>query len=95
MAGHVTQTGGGASERRIIFLRIHDGLVQELWSWAAEPGLPRSFDGLEGTLLPAIPVAPEIPSVIPPGELTNLPGLEPSDSDLRAGAARQPAASTH
>ena len=91
--GHVTQSGGGASERRIILLRIHDGLVQEQWSWPAEPGLPRSFDGLGGTVLPAIPAAPEIPSVIPPGALTNLPRLEPSPSDLRVGAAGQPAAS--
>jgi predicted SnoaL-like aldol condensation-catalyzing enzyme len=91
--GHVTQTGGGASERRIILLRIDDGLVQEHWSWATQPGLPRPFDGLEGTLPPAISAAPEIPSVIPPGALTNLPGLEPSDSDLRVAAARQPAAS--
>jgi predicted SnoaL-like aldol condensation-catalyzing enzyme len=30
--GHVTQTGGGASERRIILLRIDDGVVQEHWS---------------------------------------------------------------
>jgi predicted SnoaL-like aldol condensation-catalyzing enzyme len=86
--GHVTQTGGGASERRILLLRIDDGLVQEHWSWAAQPGLPRPFDGLEGTLPPAIPVAPEIPSVIPPGELTSLPVLEPSASDLRTDAAR-------
>ncbi len=93
--GHVTQTGGGVSERRIILLRIHDGLVQEHWSWAAEPGLPHPFDGLEGTLLPAISAAPEIPSVIPPGAVTNLPSLEPSASDLRAGAAQQPAASTN
>ena len=90
--GHVTQTGGGASERRIILLRIDDGLVQEHWSWPAQPGLP-PFDGLEGTRLPAIPAAPEIPSVVPSGALANLPGLEPSDSDLRVGAARQPAAS--
>jgi predicted SnoaL-like aldol condensation-catalyzing enzyme len=41
--GHVTQTGGGASERRIILLRIDDGLVQEHWSWPAEPGVPRPF----------------------------------------------------
>jgi hypothetical protein len=53
-----------------------------------------SNDGLEGTLLPAISAAPEIPSMIPPGALTDLPSLEPSASDLRAGMARQPAAST-
>jgi predicted SnoaL-like aldol condensation-catalyzing enzyme len=41
--GHVTQIGGGASEDRIILLRIDDGVVHEYWSWAAEPGLPRSF----------------------------------------------------
>jgi predicted SnoaL-like aldol condensation-catalyzing enzyme len=41
--GHVTQTGGGASERRIILLRIDGGLVQEFWSWTAEPGGPRPF----------------------------------------------------
>jgi predicted SnoaL-like aldol condensation-catalyzing enzyme len=35
--GHVTQTGGGAAERRIILLRIDDGLVHEYWSWAAQP----------------------------------------------------------
>jgi predicted SnoaL-like aldol condensation-catalyzing enzyme len=91
--GQVTQTGGGASERRIILLRIDDRLVQEHWSWPAEPGLPRPFAGSVGTLLPAIPAAPDIPSVIPPGALANLPKLEPSASDLRAGAARQPAAS--
>jgi predicted SnoaL-like aldol condensation-catalyzing enzyme len=39
--GHVTQMGGGAVESRIILLRIDDGLVQEYWSWAAEPGGPR------------------------------------------------------
>jgi len=39
--GHVTQLGGGASESRIILLRIDDGLVQEYWSWAAQPGVPR------------------------------------------------------
>jgi predicted SnoaL-like aldol condensation-catalyzing enzyme len=39
--GHVIQTGGGASEMRIILLRIDDGLVQEYWSWAAQPGVPR------------------------------------------------------
>jgi len=90
--GHVTQTGGGATERRIILLRIDDGLVQEHWSWPAQPGLPGPCDGLKGTRPPAIPAAPAIPSVIPSGALTNLPGLEPSASDLRAGAARQPAA---
>jgi len=93
--GHVTQTGGGASERRIILLKIDDGLVQEHWSWAAPPGLPRPFDGLEGTLPPAIPLAPEMPSTIPPGALTSLPKLEPSASDLRTGAAQQPTASTN
>jgi predicted SnoaL-like aldol condensation-catalyzing enzyme len=91
--GHVTQTGGGASERRIILLRIDHGLVPEHWSWPAQPGVPRPFDGLEGTRLPAIPAAPEIPSVIPSGALTNLPRLEPSLSDLRVAAAQQPAAS--
>jgi predicted SnoaL-like aldol condensation-catalyzing enzyme len=91
--GHVTQTGGGASERRIILLRIDDGLVQEHWSWAAQPGSPGALDGLEGTPLPAIPAAPEMPSVIPSGALANLPGVEPSDSDLRVAAARQHAAS--
>jgi predicted SnoaL-like aldol condensation-catalyzing enzyme len=90
--GHVTETGGGASERRILLLRIHDGLVQEQWSWPAQPELPSgSFDGLRSTLLPAIPAAPEIPSVIPPSALANLPGLEPSASTLQASAARQPA----
>jgi predicted SnoaL-like aldol condensation-catalyzing enzyme len=91
--GHVTQTGGGATERRVILLRIDDGLVQEHWNWPAEPGLPRPFTGIGGTLLPAIPAAPQIPSVIPPSALTKLPKLEPSASDLRAGAAREPAAS--
>jgi len=91
--GHVTQTGGGASERRIILLKIDDGLVQEHWSWPAQPGLPGPFDRLEGTRLPAIPAAPAIPSLIPSGALTNLPRLEPSASDLRVGAARQLAAS--
>jgi predicted SnoaL-like aldol condensation-catalyzing enzyme len=91
--GHVTQTGGGASERRIILLRIDDGLVQEHWSWPAQAGLPGPFDGLEGPPLPAIPPAPEMPSVIPSGALAHLPGLEPSPSSLRVGAARQPAAS--
>ena len=43
VTAHVTQSGGGASERRIILLRIHDGLVQEHWSWPAEPGVPRPF----------------------------------------------------
>jgi len=90
--GHVTQTGGGASERRIILLKIDDGLVQEHWSWPVQAGLLRPFGGLEGTRLPAIPAAPQIPSVIPSGALTNLPGLEPSASDLGVGA-RQPAAS--
>ena len=37
--GHVTQMGGGASESRIILLRIDDGVVHEYWSWAAPPGL--------------------------------------------------------
>jgi predicted SnoaL-like aldol condensation-catalyzing enzyme len=41
--GQVTQTGGGASESRIILLRIDDGLVHEYWSWPAQPGLPRPF----------------------------------------------------
>lgn len=41
--GYVTQTGGGASENRIILLRIDDGLVQEHWSWVTQPGLPRPF----------------------------------------------------
>jgi predicted SnoaL-like aldol condensation-catalyzing enzyme len=41
--GHVTQQGGGASERRIILLRIDDGVVQEYWSWATQPAVPRSF----------------------------------------------------
>jgi predicted SnoaL-like aldol condensation-catalyzing enzyme len=93
--GHVTQTGGGVSERRIILLKIDDGLVQEHWNWAAQPGLPRPFDDLEGTRLPTIPAAPEMPSMIPPGALTSLPKLEPSASDLRAGAAQQPTASTN
>jgi predicted ester cyclase len=53
--GHVTQTGGGTSERRIMLLRINHGLVEEHWSWPAQPGLPGPFDGLEGTRLPAIP----------------------------------------
>lgn len=44
--GHVTQTSGGASERRIILLRIDDGVVHEYWSWLAPPGL-RPF-GLRG-----------------------------------------------
>jgi predicted SnoaL-like aldol condensation-catalyzing enzyme len=77
--GHVTQTGGGASTRRFLLLRIHDGLVQEQWSWP-DPELTNPFDGLGSTLLPALPPAPEIPSVIPPGALANLPGLEPSDA---------------
>jgi hypothetical protein len=41
--GYVTQIGGGASEGRIILLRIEDGVVHEYWSWAAEPGLPHPF----------------------------------------------------
>jgi len=41
--GQVTQTGGGASESRIILLRIDDDLVHEYWSWPAQPGLPRPF----------------------------------------------------
>jgi predicted SnoaL-like aldol condensation-catalyzing enzyme len=41
--GQVTQMGGGASESRIILLKIDDGLVQEFWSWAAQPRLPRPF----------------------------------------------------
>jgi len=41
--GQVTQTGGGASESRIILLRIDDRLVHEYWSWPAQPGLPRPF----------------------------------------------------
>jgi predicted SnoaL-like aldol condensation-catalyzing enzyme len=43
LIGHVTQIGGGASESRIILLRIDDGVVHEYWSWAAEPGLPHQF----------------------------------------------------
>jgi predicted SnoaL-like aldol condensation-catalyzing enzyme len=43
LIGHVTQIGGGASESRIILLRIHDGVVHEYWSWAAEPGSPHQF----------------------------------------------------
>ncbi len=35
--GHVTQMGGGASERRTILLRIDDGVVHEYWSWADQP----------------------------------------------------------
>lgn len=91
--GHVTQTGGGASERRIILLRIDHGLVHEHWSWPSQPGSPGPFDGLEGRRVPTIPAAPAIPSVIPSGALANLPGLEPSASDLCVGGARQPAAS--
>jgi len=91
--GQVTQTGGGESERRILLLKIDHGLVQEHWSWPVQSGLLRPFGGLGGTRLPAIPAAPQIPSVIPSGALTNLPGLEPSASDLGVGAARQPAAS--
>ncbi len=56
--GQVTQMGGGASERRIIVLTIDDGVVQEYWSWAAQPAVPSPFG-------------------------------------LRAGGARQPAASAH
>jgi len=41
--GQVTQTGGAASESRIILLRIDDGLVHEYWCWPAQPGLPRPF----------------------------------------------------
>ncbi len=93
--GLVTQTGGGASERRILLLRIHDGLVQEHWSWPAQPGLPSRFDGLGSGLVPAIPAAPEIPSVIPPSALANLPGLEPSASTLQASAARRAAESAN
>jgi hypothetical protein len=37
--GYVTQRGGGASEGRIILLRIEDGVVHEYWSWLAQPGL--------------------------------------------------------
>ena len=39
--GHVTQVGGGASERRTILLRIDDGIVREYWSWGAESWSPR------------------------------------------------------
>jgi len=84
--GQVTQTGGGESERRILLLKIDHGLVQEHWSWPVQAGL-------EGARLPAIPAAPEIPSVIPSGALANLPALEPSLSALAVGAARQPAPS--
>jgi len=49
--GHVTQLGGGASESRIILLRIDDGLVQEYWSWATQPAVPRSF-GLRAAAAP-------------------------------------------
>jgi predicted ester cyclase len=41
--GHVIQMGGGASEGRIMLLRIDDGVVHEYWSWAAQPGLPHLF----------------------------------------------------
>jgi predicted SnoaL-like aldol condensation-catalyzing enzyme len=41
--GKVTQTGGGASESRIILLQIDDGLVHEYSSWVTQPGLPRPF----------------------------------------------------
>ncbi len=92
--GHVTQTGGGTSTRGIILLRIHDGLVQEQWTWP-DPGLPRPFDGLGGTVDSAVPPAPELPSVIPPSALSNLPRLEPPDSDLRASAAQRLATPTN
>src|SRR5882724_844138 len=39
LIGHVTQMGGGASEGRIILLRIDGGVVHEYWSWAAQPEL--------------------------------------------------------
>ena len=84
--GHVTQTGGGTSERRIMLLKIDHGLVEEHWSWPAQAGLPRPFGGLEGTRLPVIPAAPAMPSAIPSAALTNLPALEPSPSDLGDGA---------
>jgi len=54
--GHVTQLGGGASESRIILLRIDGGLVQEYWSWATQPAVPRSF-GLRADAAQA-PAAP-------------------------------------
>ncbi len=38
--GHVTQLGGGASESRIILLRIDDGVVQEHWTWTAPSRAP-------------------------------------------------------
>jgi predicted ester cyclase len=91
--GHVTQTGGGMSERRIMLLRIDHGLVEEHWTWPAQPGLSRPFDGPGSTRLPAIPAAPEIPSVIPSAALAGLPMLEPLPSELGVGAARQPAPS--
>jgi predicted SnoaL-like aldol condensation-catalyzing enzyme len=38
--GHVTQMGGGASERRVIVLTIADGLVREYWSGSAQAAVP-------------------------------------------------------
>ena len=49
--GHVTQVGGGASEDRVILLRIDDGIVREYWSWAAEPGLSHPFGHRAGVAL--------------------------------------------
>ena len=54
--GHVTQMGGGASESRIILLRIDDGVVQEYWSWAAQPGV-RPFGLRTGAAREPVPSA--------------------------------------
>jgi predicted SnoaL-like aldol condensation-catalyzing enzyme len=56
VVGHVTQVGGGASERRIILLRIDDGVVREYWSWADQLAQPGSF-GLRAAAAPQ-PAAP-------------------------------------
>ncbi len=49
--GHLTQRAGGVTESRTILLRIDDGLVQEYWSWATQPAVPRSF-GLRAAAAP-------------------------------------------
>lgn len=43
VVAHVTQMGGGASERRVIVLTIEDGMVREYWSWAAQAAVPDPF----------------------------------------------------
>ena len=61
--GHVTQTGGGASESRLILLRIDDGLVQEHWSWTDEP-----TPTLGGFYLPRVDPATATRTIHRPGQ---------------------------